>query len=84
MTTKKIAVTVPEEILEKARSSVHRGKARSLSAYVSEALAEKLVHEELDTLLQEMLAESGGPLTARERRQADRDLDGPRPKRRSR
>jgi len=39
---------------------------------------------DLDSMFQERLSESGGPLTARERRQADLDLEGQRPRRRSR
>lgn len=84
MTTTKIAVTVPEELLRKARAAVRQGGARSLSAYVSEALEQKTMLEDLDSMLQEMLAESGGPLTAAERRRADIALDGSRARRRTR
>jgi hypothetical protein len=43
----------------------------SVSAYVAAALAEKAKLDELSELLQEMLSETGGPLTADERRVAD-------------
>jgi hypothetical protein len=78
MTTAKIAVTVPRELLRRARGAVHRGRARSLSAYVSAALEQKTMLDDLDAMLQEMLAESGGPLTREELRRAGRALDGPR------
>jgi hypothetical protein len=45
-----------------------------VSAYVADALEEKVKLDELSQLLDEMLAESGGPLTAAERRAADRAL----------
>jgi hypothetical protein len=47
---------------------------------VARALEEQVKLDDLATLLTEMLAESGGPLTDRERRDADRLL-GVSPKR---
>jgi hypothetical protein len=41
---------------------------------VASALAEKIKLDELSALLDEMLAETGGPLTPQERRAADRAL----------
>lgn len=78
MTTTKIAVTVPEQVLRQARGAVRRGRAASLSAYVSAALSQKTMLDDLEDLLDELLALSGGPLTAAEVRAADRVLDGPR------
>lgn len=74
MTKKKIAVTVDADVLRRARRAVSRGRASSLSAYVDEALRQKTKTDDLQTLLEEMLAETGGPLTAAERRDADRTL----------
>ncbi len=55
-----------------------------MSSYVAAALEEKVKLDDLAELLDEMLAETGGRLTAAERRAADRDLTGPpRRKRRS-
>lgn len=71
MTTAKIAVTVPEETLQNARLQVRKGRARSLSAYVSAALDQKAMLDDLDEMLVQMLEASGGPLTAKERRTAD-------------
>lgn len=70
----KIAVSLPPQVAELARRAVQRGHAASVSAYVASALQEKAKLDELETLLSEMLAESGGPLTAAERRAADRAL----------
>lgn len=72
--SEKIAVSLPDGLAERARMAVRQGRAASVSAYVASALAEKLKVDELSTLLDEMLAESGGPLTPAERRAADRAL----------
>jgi Arc/MetJ-type ribon-helix-helix transcriptional regulator len=77
--TAKIAISLPKEVAARARRAVRRGHAKSVSAYVAAALEEKVKLDDLATLLDEMLAESGGPLTTRERRAADRAL-GVRPK----
>ena len=77
MTTRKIAITVPERVLVRARAAVRRGGARSLSAYVSAAIDQKAMLDDLDAMLEEMLAATGGPLTTAEREQAREDLLGP-------
>ena len=74
MTAEKIAVSLPPGVAEGARRAVREGRATSVSAYVAEALEEKSKLFELADLLDEMLEESGGPLTTTERRKADRDL----------
>jgi antitoxin ParD1/3/4 len=74
MTTAKVAVSLPEELLAQAQRAVAEGRARSVSAYVAAAMAEKAKLDDLGSLLDEMLAETGGPLTARERKAADRVL----------
>jgi Arc/MetJ-type ribon-helix-helix transcriptional regulator len=81
--TSKIAVSLPKQVAERAKRAVRRGYAPSVSAYVTSALEEKVKLDELSMLLDEMLAESGGPLTASERRAADRALGvGRKPARR--
>ena len=70
----KIAVSLPRALAERARQAVRQGRAASVSAYVASALEEKAKLDELATLLEEMLAETGGPLSAAERRAADRAL----------
>ena len=74
MTTEKLAVSIPAEVLARARKSAKREGATSLSAYVSAALDQKSTMDDLAQLLTDMLAETGGPLTAKERRAADRSL----------
>jgi len=74
MTTEKIAISLPETLVEQVRKAVRKGRAHSVSAYVAAALEEKSKLDELDDLLDEMLAETGGPLSARERQAADRAL----------
>ena len=74
MTTSKIAVSLPSELVEQAQRAVAEGRAASVSAYVARALEEKAKLDDLASLLDEMLADSGGPLTPRERKAADRAL----------
>jgi hypothetical protein len=57
-----------------AGAGVAEGRAASVSAYVAHALAETAKLDDLASLLDEMLAETGGPLTAKERKAADRAL----------
>lgn len=81
MTTEKLAISIPAEILARARRSAKREHATSLSAYISEALEQKSTMDDLQHLLEEMLAQSGGAMTTAERRAADRVLL-PTPRRR--
>jgi Arc/MetJ-type ribon-helix-helix transcriptional regulator len=74
MTMQKIAVSLPRPLLASARRAVREGRAGNVSAYVASALEEKSKLDELALLLQEMLAETGGPLTVAERRRADTAL----------
>lgn len=70
----KIAVSLPPGAVKSARRAVRRGQTSSVSAYIAEAIEEKAKLYDLAALLDEMLAASGGPLTAVERRAADRAL----------
>jgi Arc/MetJ-type ribon-helix-helix transcriptional regulator len=82
MTKSKIAITLPPALVTRARRAVREGHAESVSAYVAAALEEKAKLDNLADMLQEMLAETGGPLTERERRVADHALGvAPRRKR---
>jgi hypothetical protein len=74
MTISKIAVSLPGELVAHARKAVRGGRAESVSAYVASAMAEKVKLDDLADLLEEMLAETGGPMTPAERRAADRVL----------
>lgn len=61
MTTSKVALSLSSEALSKARKEVARGRAKSLSAFVNSALAEKLDRDELALVLDAMDAEHGKP-----------------------
>ncbi len=80
MTMAKIAVTLPPALVARARRAVREGVAESVSSYVASALEEKVKLDDLAGMLEAMLAETGGPLTERERRAADAAL-GVRPRR---
>ncbi len=83
MTKAKVAVTLSRALLAKAKEAVHDGRAASVSAYVEAAIEEKAKYDDLAAMLDEMLEETGGPMTAAERREADRVLGiAPRRKRR--
>jgi len=75
--SEKIAISLPRRLAQGARRAVREGRAASVSAYVASALEEKTKLDDLAGLLDEMLAESGGPVTAAERRAADRALGAP-------
>jgi len=77
MTSTKVAVSLPRSTYERARRAVRRGRAPTLSAYVAAALEQKATFDELDDLLDEMLDETGGPMTAAEQKATDRLLLGP-------
>lgn len=74
MTKAKIAVTLPPALVTRAQDAVREGRAPSISAYVAAALEEKAKLDDLKVMLDEMLAETGGPLNARECEAADAAL----------
>jgi hypothetical protein len=61
MTTAKIAIAIPREVLALAKKEVKAGRAKSLSAYVSDAIDERLRRDELSRLLDLMDLEHGPP-----------------------
>lgn len=61
MTTSKVAISMPSEVLSLAKRKVREGRAKSLSAFVSEAVDEKLRHDELQDILAAMDREHGEP-----------------------
>jgi Arc/MetJ-type ribon-helix-helix transcriptional regulator len=71
MTSVEIAVSLPGRLVDRARRQVKAGAADSVSAYVAGALEQRAQLEDLETLLDEMLRETGGAMTAAERRAAD-------------
>ena len=72
--TTKIAVSLPDEQVEAARAAVAEGRAPSVSAYVSQALARRSVEEELLQLLDD--DETQQPATDEHRAWARRALRG--------
>jgi Arc/MetJ-type ribon-helix-helix transcriptional regulator len=61
MTSAKVALSIPAKVLDEAKREVASGRAKSLSAFVSEALDEKLRRDELTAILDEMDASHGAP-----------------------
>lgn len=64
MSTAKVAVSIPKEVLERAKTEVATGRAKNLSALIAEALDERLRRDELDSILDAMDAEHGPPSKA--------------------
>lgn len=71
--TTKIAITLPDEQVRRARQAVAEGRAPSVSAYIAEALGRRTADEELAEMLDEMKAEYGEP-SAEDYAWADRVL----------
>jgi Arc/MetJ-type ribon-helix-helix transcriptional regulator len=67
MTTSKVAISMPSEVLSLAKRKVRAGRAKSLSAFVSEAVDEKLQREDLADILAAMDNEHGKPDAASEK-----------------
>ena len=61
MTRQKIAITLPEEQVAAARQAVAEGRAASVSAYISQALARRNADEELAETIAEIYAQTGEP-----------------------
>lgn len=72
--TVKIAVSLPDELVARAKRAVAEGRAASVSAYVAAALARQVREDELSAMLAEMRAEHGAP-SADDVAWADRVLD---------
>jgi antitoxin ParD1/3/4 len=67
MTTVKITVSLPEELVAQARRAVTRGTARSVSAYVADALRQMgAAGDALLADIEEALGATGGPPTPEE------------------
>lgn len=64
MTRQKIAITLPEEQVAAARQAVADGRAASVSAYISQALARRDADEELADSIAEIYAQAGQPTEA--------------------
>jgi hypothetical protein len=61
MTKSKVALTIPSDVLRLAQKEVRAGRAKSLSAFVSEAVDEKVRRDDLASVLDAMDAAQGKP-----------------------
>jgi Arc/MetJ-type ribon-helix-helix transcriptional regulator len=61
MAASKIAVSIPANLVKKAKHEVKSGRAKSVSALVTDALADKLKRDELGRILEEMDVKYGPP-----------------------
>jgi hypothetical protein len=64
MTSAKVALSIPADVLRLAKKEVAAGRAKSLSSFVSAAVDEKLRRDELASILDAMDAEHGKPTKA--------------------
>jgi Arc/MetJ-type ribon-helix-helix transcriptional regulator len=75
--TTKIAVSLPDDLVDAARAAVREGRASSVSAYVADAMREKSGRYTLADVLDQLDAELGPPGPEAEawaKREADRVL----------
>jgi hypothetical protein len=61
MNSAKVALSIPADLLKRAKAEVAAGRAKNLSVFVSEALDLKLRRDELNTILNAIDAEHGPP-----------------------
>src|SRR5438270_13367707 len=81
-TTAKITVTIPKKQLQEIRALVKAGQADSVSAFVTRAVRVSLNDDkEWGEMLNQVLMETGGPLTKKEKEWAHSVLNAPVPKR---
>ena len=73
MTKAKIAVSLPAELVAAAKKAVTAGRAASVSGYVEAALAAYVANDD-DAWIEDLLEETGGPMTEAERTWAEQAL----------
>jgi len=66
MTVTKVTVSLDPAIADRARRDVAAGRAKSLSSWVNEAARAHVEHEDLQAVLAELFAETGGPVSEAE------------------
>jgi antitoxin ParD1/3/4 len=76
MSTERITVSLPADLVADVRQLVAAGQAPSVSAYVAEALRQKVTREDVLAMLDDILADSGGPLGPEELAEIDAELSG--------
>jgi antitoxin ParD1/3/4 len=62
--TVKIAISLPDELVESARRAVAENRAASVSAYIADAMERQAREDSLSALLDEMDRELGPPSAA--------------------
>lgn len=72
--TRKIAVSLPDHLVEAARRAVDEGRAASVSAYVAQAIEAFEAGPSFRDLADEVFASSGGPPSSDELRRVRRAL----------
>ena len=77
MTVTRIAVSLPAHAIARARHAVRTGEAASVSAFITKAIERNGEADDLEKMLAEMLAETGGPPTPAERREFRREFGAP-------
>lgn len=73
MTKAKIAVSLPAELVAAAKKAVLAGRAASVSGYVEAALVAYVASDD-DAWIDDLLEQTGGPLTNEEIAWADHAL----------
>lgn len=61
MTTSKIAISLPKDLLAGVRREVRAGRGNSVSGYIARVLAEHQRRESLRTLLADLIEQYGEP-----------------------
>jgi Arc/MetJ-type ribon-helix-helix transcriptional regulator len=61
MLARKLAVTVPGDLVDLATREVKTGRAKSLSSFMTEAVREKLARDELKDILAQLNRDLGPP-----------------------
>ncbi len=65
---RKLAISLPEDLAERLEREVESRHSPSVSAFISDVLSEKLKHDALQTLIDDIVGDR--PLTQKERRWA--------------
>jgi Arc/MetJ-type ribon-helix-helix transcriptional regulator len=74
MTTSKIAISLPKDQIARVHREVRAGRARSVSGYIAQVLAEQERRESLRKLLEDLIKQHGEP-AAKDIKWAERALE---------
>lgn len=69
--TKKIAVSLPDQTLDRARTAVKRGKAPNVSNYIARLIDQESASESFEEMIEDLLRQSGA--TEKQIRAAERE-----------